>query len=270
VLFFVCVILSGILFLCCGIMVSKKGSNSMRPIIGITCGTSGSDGNLSENSIGGSYISAIENSGGTPMVIPITHNEACLEDSIGLIDGLLLSGGVDIDPSYFGEEAEPGLGRVDADRDRVELYLTKKALGKDLPILGICRGIQVLNVASGGSLYQDINTDLSNILKHRQVAPGWYGTQTIDIEKGSRLQDILEQPTIRVNSFHHQAVKKVAPGFVISAVARDGIIEGIEGTNRRFTIGVQFHPEVMWQNNPPINALFTAFVCAAKLYKQQR
>ena len=242
----------------------------MRPIIGITCGTSGTDSNLSENSIGGSYISAIESAGGTPLVIPITQNEACLEDSIELIDGLLLSGGVDVDPSYFGEEAEPGLGRVDADRDRVELYLTTRALEKDLPILGICRGIQVLNVAAGGSLYQDINTDLSNILKHRQVAPGWYGTQTIDVKKGSRLLDILGQPMIRVNSFHHQAVKKVAPGFTISAVARDGVIEGIESTNHRFTLGVQFHPEVMWQNNPPISAIFTAFINAARAYKQER
>jgi len=270
ILLFTCVTLSGILFLCCGVMTSKSKGNTMRPIIGITCGTSGTDGNLSENSIGGSYISAIENAGGTPIVIPIVQNEACLDDSFEIIDGLLLSGGVDIDPLYFGEEAESGLGKVDADRDRVEIYLTTKALKKDIPILGICRGIQTLNVVAGGTLYQDINTDLSNILKHRQTAPGWYGTQTIDVKEGSRLLDILGQTTIRVNSFHHQAVRKVAPNFTISAVARDGVIEGIEGTNRRFSIGVQFHPEVMWQNSPPIAAIFTAFINAAKLYKQER
>jgi len=264
------VILSSIIFLRCGIMTSKSKGNTMRPIIGITCGTSGTESSLSENAISGSYISAIESAGGIPIVIPIVQDEACLDDSLGLIDGLLLSGGVDIDPSYFGEEAEPGLGRVDADRDRVEIYLATKALKKRLPILGICRGIQILNVAGGGTLYQDINTDLNNIQKHRQTAPGWYGTQTIDVKEGSRLLDILGQPTIRVNSFHHQAVKKVAPDFVVSAVARDGIIEGIEGTNRSFTIGVQFHPEVMWQNNPPITALFTAFINAGKSCKQER
>jgi putative glutamine amidotransferase len=260
-----------ILFLSYGIIKSKSKGNTMRPIIGITCGTNSTDNNLSENSISGSYISAIESAGGTPIVIPIVQNEACLEDSLEIIDGLLLSGGVDIDPVYFGEEAKPGLGRVDADRDRVEIYLTTNALKKDIPILGICRGIQILNVAAGGTLYQDINTDLNNnILKHRQTAQGWHGTHSIDVKEGSRLLDILGQPTIRVNSFHHQSVKKLAPNFKISAVALDGIIEGIESTNRRFSIGVQFHPELMWQNNPPISAIFTAFVNAARGYKQER
>jgi putative glutamine amidotransferase len=252
------------------IVTSKSKGNTMRPIIGITCGTNSTDNNSSENSIGGSYISAIESAGGTPLVIPIVQNEACLDDSLEIIDGLLLSGGVDIDPVYFGEEAEPGLGKVDADRDRVEVYLTTKSLEKDIPILGICRGIQILNVAAGGTLYQDINTDLNNILKHRQTAQGWYGTQSIEVKEGSRLLDILGQSTIRVNSFHHQSVKKIAPNFKISAVASDGIIEGIEGVNRRLSIGVQFHPEVMWQNNPPISAIFTAFINAARSYKQAR
>jgi len=241
----------------------------MRPIIGITCGTTGSDGGNVENSVNVSYISAIENAGGTPILLPLVQNAFCVADFLDVIDGLLLAGGVDMDPLFYGEEPQPSLGRIDVDRDRVEMSLTVRALEIDMPVLGICRGIQTLNVAAGGALYQDIAMNSSNVLKHRQNAPGSYGTHAINVRKGSRLQSILGQLTIRVNSFHHQAVKEAAPGFVISAVTCDGITEGIESTRHRFAIGVQFHPELMWQNNPPITALFVEFISAAKTYKHE-
>lgn len=237
----------------------------MRPIIGITCTTTDS-----KNGIGTSYISAIEHADGTPVLLPMVQNDICIADFLSLVDGLLLSGGVDVDPFLYGEEPRPAMGKIDVSKDSVEMSLIPRALEMDLPILGICRGIQMLNVAAGGTLYQDISMSSDAVLKHRQDAPGSYATHIIHVQEGSRLLDILEQSAIRVNSFHHQAVKKAAPGFMISAVSRDGIVEGIESTHHSFAIGVQFHPELMWQNNPSISSLFVAFVRAARTYKQHQ
>ena len=149
------------------------------------------------------------------------------------------------------------------------MLLTPKALEMDMPILAICRGIQMLNVAAGGTLHQDLSMIPKPILKHRQDAPRWHGTHAIHVEAGSRLMNILGHSTIRVNTFHHQAVKDVAPGFVVSAVASDGVIEGIESLRHTFVVGVQCHPEGMWKDNPPITNLFTALVEAAAAFDRQ-
>ena len=139
-----------------------------------------------------------------------------------------------------------------------------------MPIFGICRGIQMLNVAAGGTLYQDISMHSSPVLKHRQDAPGSYGTHAIDVYEDSLLLTILGSSTVRVNTYHHQAVKEVAPGFKVSATARDGIIESIESSTHSFAVGVQFHPERMWENSPPMNKLFAAFVNAAGKYSKEQ
>ena len=237
----------------------------MRPIIGITCATKNS-----ENSIGTRYTDAIEYAGGTPILLPMIQNDLCLADFLSVIDGLLLSGGVDVDPFLYGEEPRPEQGRIDVARDCAEMSLIPRAMEVDLPILAICRGIQVLNVAAGGTLYQDASMFSNTVLKHRQEAPGSYATHAIDVQEGSHLQNILGQSEIRVNSFHHQAVRDLASGFAVSAAARDGIVEGIESRHHSFIIGVQFHPELMWQNNPPIASLFVAFINAAKAYNQKQ
>jgi len=242
----------------------------MRPIIGITCTTTDSDGSRPGNGIGVSYISAIEHAGGTPILLPLVQEDFCIADFLRITDGLLLSGGVDVDPFLYGEEPRPGQGRIDVAKDHIEMALTSRAIETDLPILGICRGIQILNVTAGGTLYQDISMSSNAVLKHRQEAPGWYATHDINVREGSCLLNILGQSTLRVNSFHHQSVKNAAPGFAISAVARDGIVEGIESIHHRFIIGIQCHPELMWQNNPPIANLFVEFVSAAKAYSQQQ
>lgn len=239
----------------------------MRPIIGITCTATDSD---KSHGIGVSYIDAIEHSGGTPILLPLPQSDLCVADFLNLIDGLLLSGGVDVDPFLYGEEPQPKMDKIDVSRDRVEMLLIPKALEMNIPILGICRGIQVLNVSAGGTLHQDIYTDSKAILKHRQNAPKWYGTHAIHVQEGSRLLGTLGQSMIRVNSFHHQAIKDIAPDFVVSAVASDGVIEGIESTRHNFVVGVQCHPEEMWQNTPPIANLFAEFVKAAETYRQQR
>jgi len=242
----------------------------MRPIIGITCTSTASSGSSPRNGIGASYISAIEHAGGTPILLPLVRKNSCIADFLSIIDGLLLPGGVDVDPFLYGEEPKPAMGGIDVGKDQVEMWLINRSLEMDLPILGICRGIQMLNVATGGTLYQDVSMSSSAILQHRQKAPGSHATHTINLREGSRLLDILGQSTFQVNSFHHQAVKEPAPGFMVSAATRDGVIEGIEDTHYSFVVGVQFHPELMWQNNPPITTLFVTFVNEAKAYKQKR
>ncbi|MBM3236793.1 gamma-glutamyl-gamma-aminobutyrate hydrolase family protein [Candidatus Poribacteria bacterium] len=252
----------------------------MRPIIGITCGSdvsvSSTGGRVyRQNSVGFDYISAIEHAGGTPIVLPIVENQECISSFIDIMDGLLLSGGGDIEPSFFNEEPIPELGNIDPDRDRVEMLLAKAALEQDLPVLAICRGIQVLNVAAGGTLYQDISQAKAfgvgepcehskEILKHRQSAPGWHASHTIQIEPSSLMYEMFGKQTGRVNSFHHQAVRDSAAGFYISARSIDGIIEAIESKEYRFMLGVQFHPEMMFQHHPEAANIFAAFVKACK------
>lgn len=240
----------------------------MRPIIGITCGSkvsasSSSSGRVyQENSVGFDYIRAIEQAGGTPLVLPIVENPDCISDFTRIIDGLLLSGGGDIDPFLFHEEPIPNLGNIDPSRDWVEIRMSTVSLEEDIPILAICRGIQVLNVAAGGTLYQDISQHPAEIIKHRQNAPGWYASHSIHIEPDSLLYEIFGSQMARVNSYHHQAVLSPAD-FHVSARSTDGIIEAIESSTHRFVVGVQFHPEMMWERHPEAANLFTARTASA-------
>jgi len=241
----------------------------MRPVIGMTCKTT-DWWTGSGNGLGMDYISAIENAGGIPILLPLIQDDSRIADSLNLIDGLLLPGGPDVDSLLYHEEPQPVMGQIDVDKDRVEMQLIPGAFELDLPILGICRGIQILNVAAGGTLYQDVSMGSSSVMKHRQEAPGSYATHAINVKEGSRLLDIMGKSEIRVNSFHHQAVKKPAQGFAVSAVASDGIIEAIESLDHSFVIGVQFHAELMWRDHPSVNNLFTEFVRAAGTHKQKQ
>jgi putative glutamine amidotransferase len=146
----------------------------------------------------------------------------------------------------------------------MEMQLTQKALNQDLPIFAICRGIQMLNVATGGTLYQDIASDIPSALCHSQKGAGWYASHTIDIVPDSRLHQIIGNTTARVNSFHHQAVKDVGEGLTITARTKDGVIEAIESPTHRFALGVQYHPEMMWERHPDALNLFTTFVKACQ------
>lgn len=238
-----------------------------RPVIGITSGTRvEASGNLRDYEelcyVSRDYIRAIEEAGGLPIVIPVYRDRDLSARYLRLMDGLLLAGGVDLSPHFFGEEPHPRLGSIDIERDEVEMELTRLALELDLPILAICRGIQVLNVAAGGTLYQDISQLDRDVLKHRQSAVGWYGSHSIEIVEGTLLHRIVGKRHMRVNSSHHQAVKDPAEGFRISARAPDGVVEAIESQRHRFILGVQFHPEKMWERSPEAAALFKAFVAA--------
>lgn len=197
-------------------------------------------------------------------------------------DGLVLSGGFDIDPRLFGEEPVPGLGRLEPDRDVWEVALVRAALRRDLPLLAICRGMQLLNVAVGGTVYQDLASQRPGSGKHFQDAPAWWPTHSVRIEPGSFLAAVLgcdgahgEEVrgvpgagvppagsagfTLAVNSFHHQAVREPAPGLRAVAVAPDGVVEAVESPGHRFVVGVQWHPELMEEGR-----LFACFVAACR------
>ncbi len=231
----------------------------MKAIIGIT---SGYDYDKEMSFVKSGYYEGIVNAGGLPVgVLPI-QDEKYLDGIIDLCDGFLLSGGPDVDAIHFGESNLTFGGEISPCRDYSELYIARKAVMLNKPILGICRGIQVLNIAFGGTIYQDISAQFEdgNYVKHSQTAPKWYPTHSINIEENSLIHHIFNGTNIRVNSFHHQAVKDVAPEFKVAAVAEDGIIEAIERKDGNFAVGVQWHPELMWQKDKIFINLFKALV----------
>jgi len=212
------------------------------------------------------YYQAVEETGGLPILVPILRERENLFRLVDLLDGMIFSGGVDVDPYHYNEEPHPGLGQITPERDELEITLCRILYEKKKPIFGICRGIQLINVALGGTLYQDIKTQLSNALKHQQEAPAHSPTHEVLIEKDSLLFSILKSERLRVNSFHHQAVKDVAATLRVVARAKDGIIEALESRNDRFVLAVQWHPERMFKRHREHFELFRRFVeeCAKK------
>ena len=237
-----------------------------RKLIGITCETTLKSGLESpRQALPRPYVWAIEKAGGIPVLLPATDSIENAERYLSILDGLLLSGGVDVDPALYGEEAHPELGRVDPDRDSIEIPLTRLALAQNMPIFAICRGIQVLNVAMGGTLYQDLPSENPSHLQHQQRHDGIardVATHNVWVEEGTRLAEIVGEPCMATNSFHHQALKKVAEGLTVTAYAEDGIIEGVESTAYRYVLGVQFHPEETAFVDEKSMRLFQAFVDA--------
>jgi len=227
----------------------------IRPVIGITCSW---DNENQRHFLGSLYCEAVRVAGGLPVLLSNYEKEEEIAGLLGIIDGLLLSGGKDVDPFYFGEEAIPECGEITPLRDSFEIKLAKMAIKNQVPVLGICRGTQVLNISCGGTIYQDLNTQLTGCLKHYQQAPGWAATHKINIEKGTLLESIFQVPEIRVNSYHHQAVHDVAPGFIICAKSSDGVVEAIEGASGSFVLGLQCHPEEMWEKDFRFLKLFQA------------
>jgi len=234
----------------------------LQPVIGITCGHMTRDVEdryyvLTAN------IHAVAEAGGVPVLIPNAGDEDKLAAALDLVDGLYLPGGNDVDPHLYGEEPLRGMGEFDPDWDALDVTAAKMALERGLPILAICRGVQVLNVAAGGTLYQDIPSQIPGSLKHRQEGPRWAASHGIRLEPDSRLARLFGTTSLRVNSFHHQAVKNVAPGFRATAKAPDGVVEAIERVEGPFVVGVQWHPELMVSRDPTHRVLFSAFVEAA-------
>jgi putative glutamine amidotransferase len=215
---------------------------------------------------GSVYSQSVALAGGAPILIPLELSERAWRGIYRRLDGLLLPGGVDVDPEHYGEEPHPRLGAVNDALDEAELVLARWALEDDLPLLGICRGIQLINVAAGGSLYQDLATQYPGASRHRFGPPQYpreHRGHPVHIEPGSRLADAVGALDVPVNSRHHQAVKGIAPGFVVTARAPDGVIEGLEKPGAPFTVGVQWHPENLADDDPQMLGLFQAFVQVA-------
>lgn len=205
------------------------------------------------------YVSAVTNCGGVPYILPLFTEEAACADALEHIDGLLLTGGVDIAPEYYGEKnAGKSLGICPL-LDRSEKLLIDTAMRKDIPILGICRGMQALNAFCGGSLVQDIPSEMGAAEKHSSGGeePVFHDIQ---ISKSSPLSEIMGFGSHRVNSYHHQAIKKLAPGFSIAAAAADGVVEAIFRTDKRFVLGVQWHPERDSDAIPENAKIISAFI----------
>lgn len=211
------------------------------------------------------YTNSVIKADGVPVILPITSDERIIEEQVKVLDGLILSGGPDPNPLLFNEEPAEKLGTISIKRDDFEMKLINAANKHKKPILGICRGVQIINTFFGGTLYQDISYAKGAHLKHFQSTSMGALTHTINIEKGSFLYDVLGNKTI-TNSYHHQAVNKVAPGFKITAHSKDNIIEGIEKIDDgNFIVGVQFHPEMMSEGNHENGLkIFEAFISACK------
>lgn len=211
-----------------------------KPLIGITARHENNTPNLV---LRRAYVNSIVNAGGVPLLLPILPVD-CIDSLLTPLDGLVLTGGEDVNPLFYNELPDRCLGPVDHQRDVFELELTRRWLALGKPLLGICRGIQTLNVAAGGSLYQDLPSHLPNAMRHGNNGPRGNLSHEVLVEPGSLLSQLLEpQGSVLVNSIHHQAIKEVAEGFRVAAVAKDGVIEAIEAANGAPVLGVQWHPE---------------------------
>ena len=235
-----------------------------KPVIGISgsliIDSSGSFAGYKRSYVNNDYILSVIKNGGIPFIIPFNENEEVIKEQIEMVDGLLLSGGQDVAPKNYGEEPTPKLGDIFPERDDFEYALLKAALEANKPILGICRGLQIINTYFNGSLYQDLSYIGTEVLKHNQVNSPSMVTHSVTIDKTSKLFDIFGEEKIMVNSFHHQAVKKLGDGLVKSAEAPDGIIEAIEKTDYPFLVAVQWHPEMLHITVEMMNKLFARFI----------
>ncbi len=232
---------------------------SRKPLIGLVCGHQQNPHRYYVNS---AYIQAVIQGGGTPILIPYMPTDQ-LFTVIEQLDGIVIPGGIDIDPSRFGENPHPNCGEIDPIWDELDLTAVGFGLERDISMLAICRGCQVLNVVLGGTLVQDIPSQISDPIKHRQEAPRWFATHDITVQPASILGQIWGAMPQRVNSFHHQSIRKVGQGLRITATAPDGVIEAVESTQHRFVLGIQWHPELMIEHYPGARELFRHFIQSA-------
>ena len=210
---------------------------------------------------------AIERAGGIPLLLTYMTDHHDLDELVDRLDGLYLTGGGDIDPIYFDEEPHARLGTVQPERDAFELAIAKKMLEKDKPIFGVCKGSQILNVAAGGDIYQDIHSQIEGeLMQHSQKKGKGYPSHWVEVVKGSLLHQLTGEEKIRVNSFHHQAIRKPAENFIVTASAGDGVVEAIESETHRFALGVQWHPETLAidGNDEISKKIFRGFIAACE------
>ena len=232
-----------------------------RPVIGITAGYSlTQEGVLS---LRDDYLRAVEKAGGLPLVLaPGVPDDA--DELLDGVQGLLLSGGDDVDPALYGQQTHPTVTRVFPRLDAFEVALCRAACARDLPVLAICRGHQVLNVAMGGTLIQDIPSQVTGAVEHDPDVERWQTVHDVRLLPETRIREILARERLSVNSSHHQAVGEVGSGLSVSAYStQDQVVEGLEMPAKRFVVAVQWHPEAFWNRDNGFQALFEAFIGAA-------
>ncbi|MHB1393959.1 MAG: gamma-glutamyl-gamma-aminobutyrate hydrolase family protein [Clostridia bacterium] len=253
----------------------------MKPIILITSYHVGQD-ELSEKKVRGKaeqdisictwdYINAVMLSGGTPLVMPNIEGEDNIDALVKLADGILFSGGEDVNPKYFNEDIKVDNMTICDRRDRFEMMLAERILLSDIPVLGICRGMQLLNIAAGGNIYQDIGVQYGTALRHSNPQSRKADIiHLVNLLDETRLSDFYGCGLKGVNSFHHQAVKDLAPVLKASAYSEDKLLEAYEMEGRRFFVGVQWHPEMLFEKYPDELKLFKSFIESAKEYARVR
>ncbi|MFD1781662.1 gamma-glutamyl-gamma-aminobutyrate hydrolase family protein [Fredinandcohnia salidurans] len=244
----------------------------MKPVIGICANFTADDTVGVKSGLGlpgqewqvlaDDYVKAIERAGGTPIILPITSDVEALSGILPKLDGILFSGGSDIEPKYYGEQPRYGLGDIDPYRDRHEMELANIVIhDMDIPVLGICRGSQLINVVMGGTIYQDLKLERDKGFNHTlKGAPKFHPTHPVTIKDGSKLAAIFNETEIWVNSFNHQGINKIGDKIEVTMEAPDGHVEGIEMIGDRFVVAVQWHPEMMIDKYNQYQVLFDVFV----------
>jgi len=239
--------------------------STTKPIILVTTGKSNETKKPVMYSLKDEYVTAITRNGGVPLLVPTGMNVNVIPKLVARVDGVLLTGGSDLDPQLFGGGSNPKVYGIDPARDAFEIALVKHLVESGKPFLGICRGIQVMNVALGADLYLDIADELPTALKHDYFTPTYAPdklSHSVSVEKGSKLADLVGDNSFKVNSRHHQSIKSLADGLKVTAYAEDGIIEGVELPSHPFALGVQWHPESL-QSDTRMCALFAGLVAAS-------
>jgi putative glutamine amidotransferase len=242
------------------------------PVVGIPCYHHGCDtflGGLG-SALPDSYVRALDRVRCAAMLIPATGSEEALAALYRRCDGLLLAGGPDVAPAAYGQKPHPALGPVTPERDRVELSLLRRAIDDRMPLLCICRGIQLLNVGSGGTLWQDLSAQNPAAFRHdlHPLHPPAHLGHEVRVETGSRLHGVVGCHRTRVNSLHHQAIDRLGDGLTVSARSPDGVVEAVEGTGRGWLLGVQWHPEWLVDSEETALRLFEAFAEACRRYRR--
>ena len=249
------------------------------PKIGVTAALRGKTESISQNPSGRfvrtdlDYVKGVSEAGGVPVLLSPSLSLRAAEVLLDGLDGLLLSGGPDLDPGYYGEGPIPELGTTIPEWDALEMALLRLALEQGMPIFGICRGMQILNVALGGTLYQDVPSQLgADVFNHWQTTPKCQVTHEVEVLDDSYLAKITDRPKVEVNSYHHQGIKGLADVLTVAARCADGVIEALESRyfSNRWIVGVQWHPEGMRDTESGHRNLFEAHVCAAERYASRR